>query len=135
MTKLRHIAIAVADPDSAAATLRDVFEFTQVGGCDNALAKGVFLSDGTVNIALLRFHTDQLGKGLDFTGPHHIGFLVDDMAKTRERLAEHGVPCVMDRTDGDEDSSFEVKFMHPAGFLFDIADATWLGAESLEDSG
>jgi hypothetical protein len=30
------------------------------------LADGVFLSDGTLNMAILKFKTDQLGKGLDY---------------------------------------------------------------------
>lgn len=134
MPKLRHIAIAVDDPDSAAAMLRDVFDFVEVGLCDNDLAKGVFLSDGTISIAVLRFRTDQLGRGLDFTGVHHMGFLVDDIAKARARLAEHEVPCVMDRPEGDDSSFFEVKFMSPDGFLFDVSDHPWVGSEPLEGS-
>ncbi len=39
---------------------------------------GVFLTDGTLNIAILKFPTDQLGKGIGFTGIHHFGVVVDD---------------------------------------------------------
>jgi hypothetical protein len=43
------------------------------------LADGVFLSDGTLNMAILKFKTDQLGKGLDYRGIHHFGMLVEDV--------------------------------------------------------
>lgn len=132
MAKLRHVAIAVQDPEQAACLLSSVFELTEVGRCDNELAEGVFLSDGTISIAVLNFRTDQLGKGLEFRGLHHMGFLVDDLAQARKRLAAHGAECVMDRPDGDEESFFEVKFMAPQGFLFDVADSPWVGSESLE---
>src|SRR5271156_3745778 len=115
MAKLRHIAIAADDPGSCSAMLRDVFGFEEIGICDNELATGVFLSDGTLNIAVLRFHTDQLGKGMDYRGFHHVGFLVDDIDGVRERLAKVGAECVMDRPEGDDDSFFEVKFMSPDG--------------------
>lgn len=132
MAKLRHVAIAVQDPEQAARLLSSVFELTEVGRCDNELAEGVFLSDGTISIAVLNFRTDQLGKGLEFRGLHHMGFLVDDLAQARKRLAEQGAECVMDRPEGDEESFFEVKFMAPQGFLFDVSDSPWIGSQSLE---
>jgi methylmalonyl-CoA/ethylmalonyl-CoA epimerase len=132
MAKLRHVAIAVADPERAAGMLRSVFGLAEVGRCDNDLAEGVFLSDGTVSIAVLNFRTDQLGQGLGFRGLHHVGFLVDDMAQARKRLAAEGAECVMDRPEGDDTSFFEVKFMAPEGFLFDVADDPWVGSEPLE---
>jgi methylmalonyl-CoA/ethylmalonyl-CoA epimerase len=132
MAKLRHVAIAVDDPEHAARLLRSVFEFAEIGRCDNELAEGVFLSDGTLNIAVLKFRTDQLGKGMDFRGLHHMGFLVDDLSQARKRLEAEGVECVMERPEGDESSFFETKFMAPDGFLFDVSDEPWLGSEPLE---
>jgi methylmalonyl-CoA/ethylmalonyl-CoA epimerase len=132
MAKLRHVAIAVQDPEQAASLLSSAFELTEVGRCDNELAEGVFLSDGTISIAVLNFRTDQLGRGLEFRGLHHMGFLVDDLAQARKRLADQGAECVMDRPEGDEESFFEVKFMAPQGFLFDVSDSPWIGSESLE---
>ncbi|BCO39225.1 hypothetical protein MINTM001_03640 [Mycobacterium paraintracellulare] len=133
MAKLRHVAVAVDNPENAASMLRSVFDFIEVGRCDNELAEGVFLSDGTLNIAVLHFRTDQLGKGLDFRGLHHVGFLVDDIAQTRKRLVAEGAECTMDRPEGDDSSFFEVKFMSPDGFLFDVSDQPWVGSGPLED--
>jgi catechol 2,3-dioxygenase-like lactoylglutathione lyase family enzyme len=134
MAKLRHIAIAADDPDSFARTLQDLFDFAEVGRHDSDLAKGVFLSDGTLSIAVLRFHTDQLGKGMDFAGLHHVGFLVDDMDATRTRLKAAGMKTVMDIPEGHDGSFFEAKFMTPDGFLFDVAEHPWLGSEPLADA-
>ena len=47
----------------------------------------MFLTDGTLNIAILKFGDDQLGKGLDYTGIHHFGVVVDDV-ETRFRYSQ-----------------------------------------------
>ena len=71
--KLSHIAIATPDPEKTAAFYKEVFGFEEVGRTNTPLATGVYLSDGTLNMAILRFHTDQLGRGLDYQGLHHFG--------------------------------------------------------------
>ena len=76
MQKLRHIAIATNDPKATAEFYKKAFGFEQVGETSpsSPLATGYFLSDGTLNIAVLKFKTDQLGKGMEFTGVHHSVF-------------------------------------------------------------
>jgi methylmalonyl-CoA/ethylmalonyl-CoA epimerase len=129
--KLRHIAIAADDPDATATLLTDVFGLEEVGRCDNELAVGVFMSDGTISVAVLKFrNVDQLGRGLDYQGLHHVGFLVNDVAETRKRLDEAGVELVIDRPEGDTTSFFEVKYKTAADFLFDVVDQPWLGVPS-----
>ena len=54
-------------------------DFKEVGRPNGYLADGVFLSDGTLNMAILKFKTDQLGKGMDYRGLHHFGVLVEDV--------------------------------------------------------
>ena len=80
MPKLRHIAIATNDPKATAEFYKKAFGFEQIGETSptSPLATGYFLSDGTLNIAILKFKTDQIGKGMDYTGVHHFGILVDD---------------------------------------------------------
>jgi catechol 2,3-dioxygenase-like lactoylglutathione lyase family enzyme len=133
MAKLRHIAIASDDPKTTAETLATIFDLEEVGGIDNELATGVFLSDGTMSIAVLKFHTDQGGRGLEYTGLHHVGFLVDDMAGTRDRLARAGIPCVMDVPEDHDGSFFETKFLTAEGFLFDVSAHPWVGSTPLDD--
>ena len=86
MPKLRHIAIAAEDPEAMAEYYKQAFDIKEVGRPSGALADGVFLSDGTLNMAILKFKTDQLGKGLDYRGIHHFGVLVEDVAEFSQRL-------------------------------------------------
>ena len=83
MAKLRHIAIATNNPKETAEFYKKAFGFEQIGETSptSPLAQGYFLSDGTLNIAVLKFKTDQIGKGMDYTGVHHFGVLVDDPEK------------------------------------------------------
>ena len=58
MAKLRHVAIAVPDPEKAARFYVDTFGLKVVGKTESPLASGIYLSDGTVNLALLNYKTD-----------------------------------------------------------------------------
>jgi catechol 2,3-dioxygenase-like lactoylglutathione lyase family enzyme len=85
-----------------------------------------------VNIALLTFKTDQIGKGLDYVGVHHFGVLVEDPAAATDSLLEAGA-TKLDIAEGDpDDGGFEIKFRDPDGIVFDIAGTAWLGT-SLDD--
>ena len=52
MPKLRHIAIAAEDPEAMAEFYKKAFDFVEVGRPNGVLADGVFLSDGTLNMAI-----------------------------------------------------------------------------------
>jgi catechol 2,3-dioxygenase-like lactoylglutathione lyase family enzyme len=131
MAKLRHIAIAAKDPDAMADFYVKAFDFKIVRSNDGPLAYGHHLSDGTIDLAILRFKTDQLGRGMDYTGLHHFGILVedvDDAAKVAEAL---GGKHYMDQADAARTGGFEVKMYGPEGVLFDIAEHPWTGTEPL----
>ena len=132
MPKLRHIAIAAEDPEAMAEFYKQAFDFKEVGRPSGALADGVFLSDGTLNMAILKFKTDQLGKGLDYRGIHHFGVLVEDVAEFSQRLERLGAEYYIDRNHQEPNAGyFEKKFYGPEGLLFDIAEHGWAGAEPL----
>lgn len=135
MAKLRHIAFATNDPDATAEFYKKAFDFKETGRThpDNPLATGVFLSDGTLNIAILKFSKDQLGKGLDFVGLHHFGVLVDDAQATAAKLESLGAQCFLKQDERKPATQvpgtvFEIKFRGPDGVVFDIADTVWKGA-------
>src|SRR5438094_802464 len=130
MPKLRHIAIAAEDPEKMAEFYKKAFDFKEVGRPNGALAYGHHLSDGTINLAILRFKTDQLGKGLDYAGLHHFGILVEDVETAAKKLEGLGGQHYMDQ-DGDRVGGFEVKFYGPEGVLFDVAEHPWTGTEPL----
>ena len=131
MAKLRHIAIAAKDPDAMAEFYKKAFDFKEVRKTDGPLAYGYHLSDGTIDLAILRFKTDQLGKGLDYAGLHHFGVLVEDVEKTGQKLESLGGKHYMDQAEAARIGGFEVKFYGPEGVLFDVAEQPWTGTEPL----
>ena len=92
----------------------------------------MFLSDGTLNMAILKFKTDQLGKGLGYRGIHHFGVLVEDVDEFSKRLESLGAEHYSDSNQmGQQAGYFEKKFYGPERVLFDIAEHAWAGAEPL----
>src|SRR6202048_4558932 len=130
MAKLRHIAIAAKDPDAMADFYVRAFDFKIVRSNDGPLAYVHHLSDGTIDLAILRFKTDQLGKGLDYAGLHHFGILVEDVETAAKKLEGLGGKHYMDH-DGNRVGGFEVKFYGPEGVLFDVAEHPRTGTEPL----
>src|SRR5919197_583080 len=94
MPKLRHVAVHKPDPEKTAEFYKNVFDMREVGRTDSPLAVGVYLSDGTINMAVLRFKTAEAADRRDGLGPvmglHHFGFWVEDADEIRKRLAEDG---------------------------------------------
>src|SRR5436853_7902227 len=123
MPKLRHIAIAAEDPEKMAEFYKEAFDFKEVGRPNGALADGVFLSDGTLNMAILKFKTDQLGKGLDYRGIHHFGVLVEDVDEFSKRLESLGAAHYVDRNQADPDAAYvDQKSYARERVRFDIAE-------------
>ena len=131
MAKLRHLAIACKDPDAMAEFYKKAFDFELVRTSDGPLAYGHHLSDGTIDLAILRFKTDQIGKGMDYTGLHHFGILVEDVDKAAEKVEALGGSHYMDQNDPARTGGFEVKLYGPEGVLFDVAEHPWTGSEAL----
>jgi methylmalonyl-CoA/ethylmalonyl-CoA epimerase len=131
MAKLRHLAIAAKDPDAMAEFYKRAFDFKEVRKTDGPLAYGYHLSDGTIDLAILNFKTDQLGKGLDYTGLHHFGILVEDVEAVTKKALALGGTHYMDQEDEDRVGGFEVKLYGPEGVLFDVAEHPWTGTEPL----
>ncbi len=133
MPKLRHLALATNDPEKTAEFYKTAFGFKEIRKVTSDIAHGYFLSDGTLNIAILKFTAhDQLGKGLDYVGLHHFGVVVEDVDEMIEKLEGMGAECFMrpPKEQGGLDY-FEVKFRGPDGVVFDIANKEWPGAEPL----
>ena len=127
MAKLRHFALSVPDPEAAAAFYERAFGLERVGGSDHPGATGVYLSDGVVNLALLRYKTDEAAgedRGKDYFGVHHFGFLVDDVDETSARIEGAGGSYL----SGDVAQTggfYEIKFRDPNGVIVDITHNGW----------
>jgi len=128
--KLRHLAISVPDPEKAAAFYMSAFGMEKVTSVKADLADGVYLTDGTINVALLRYKDDAPmgeGKTKDWFGVHHFGFWVDDVKESQKRIEAAGGKWFMGEMEGDN-VFYELKFSDPNGTIFDITHNGWGGA-------
>jgi lactoylglutathione lyase len=127
LAKLRHIAISTKDPETTAQFFEQAFGMTRVG---NAM-RGVYLSDGVVNVALLNFGDEpvpgfETQKG--YEGIIHFGMWVDDVDDTDRRIKEAGGSYMTGRFEKDPNVFYEVKYKTPEGIVFDVTANGWKGA-------
>jgi methylmalonyl-CoA/ethylmalonyl-CoA epimerase len=130
MAKLRHIAFSVPDPHKSAKFYCDAFGMRVVGEADSATATGVYLTDGTISLALLRYRSDAAAgeRGRDYVGVHHIGFLCDDLAAQSRAVEENGARIFQDVPAAKTSEDYEKKYRDPDGIIFDITHSGWKGA-------
>ena len=132
MAKIRHIALSTQDPDKTAKFYIDVFGLKQVGRVDSPGASGYYLTDGDINLAILKFKSDAVAgveRGKDWSGLHHFGFQVDDIAATQKKIEARGGKFFFDLGHDQEKENFERKFKDPDGIIFDISKKGWLGTK------
>ena len=137
MAKIKHIAIATQDPDETARFYKEVFDLKEVGRVAGENAEGHYLSDGNVNLAILRFKNPVVaGKlGSDYSGIHHIGFQVDDAEATDVRLRASGSLPMNEINDAlrppmdaaPHGPNVESKYDGPDGVMVDISQHGWVG--------
>lgn len=129
MAKLRHIALSVPDPEASAKFYCKVFDMQIVGETDSPLAKGLYLSDGTMCLALLNYKADEwAGMNKDAKCINHIGFWVDDLDEKSELIKENGGAFFKELPLSKDSLYYEMKFRDPNGIIFDISHNGWVGA-------
>lgn len=130
MAKIKHIAIRTADPEKTSAFYKDVFELKQVGLGRN----GIYLSDGHINLAILKCRPEKEGGGGKL-GVEHLGFQVEDAEATLVKLSELGGKPLVDRVDvtptdaSTPQSYYEIKCLGPDGQIIDISGSGWVGTD------
>ena len=141
MAKLKHIAIASQDPEKTAEFYRTVFGLKQVGKVDGENAEGVYLSDGNINIAVLKFKNETFAGnefGTEYSGLHHIGFQVDDLSYTDSRLQASEVKPRPDINsarksamgEGHGGMNVALNYSGPDGVMIDVSQGGWVGTGS-----
>ena len=120
MARIRHIAIATHDPETTARFYIDGLGLKEVGKVNSPTAEGYYLSDGHVNLAILKFKYDDPATTegmLRYTGLHHFGVEIDNMDEARARIEKAG--AVHRPYPGTEEmakrGNVEVKFTGPDG--------------------
>ena len=80
MAKLRHIALIVPDPEKAAKFFEQAFDMKVAGKA----RRGLYVSDGTINVALLK------QEGNEEVGIYHFGMWVDDLDQAEKKVVDAG---------------------------------------------
>ena len=93
------------------------------------------LTDGNINVAILRVTTNQVGYGLANEGFNHFGVVVDDVDAWSDSLKEMGVEQLTTADNLPANAHFEIKFQGPDGVVFDISPSPWPGASPVPESG
>ena len=130
MAQIKHIAIRTHDVEKTAAFYKEAFGLEQVGVGQS----GVYLTDGRLNIAILSFRGVVEGETMKL-GVDHIGFAVDDVDATVERVRKLGGKSLNDRHQvaaadpAKPQSYFEVKCLGPEDQVIDVSNAGWIGAK------
>ena len=143
MPKIKHIAIATQDVDSTARFYVDVFGLQEIARIDSPGARGYYLSDGDLNIAILNFKKDEVAgveRGKEWSGIHHIGFQVESLDEIAAKLAAAGAQPRDDvnRALGvgqahapGHGQNVEVKYSGPDGVMIDVSQTGWVGTSPL----
>jgi methylmalonyl-CoA/ethylmalonyl-CoA epimerase len=117
MAKLRHIALIVPDPEEAAKFYEAAFDLKRAG----TARRGVYLSDGVINLALLK------QEGNEKVGLYHFGAWVDDLDASEKKVLDAGGTYLAGRPDSPN-SYYEAKYRDPLGIVFDLTHTGWVGA-------
>src|SRR5258705_11778832 len=103
--KVRHIAIAVPDALQAQKFFEEAFGLTKAGNAGN----GVYMTDGTMNVALLNRKSPPYGV-------LHFGFMVDDLKEAQERVEKAG--AIPEHAVRGATANYEAKYHYSTGITF-----------------
>lgn len=142
MAQIKHIAIATQDADKTASFYKEVFGLREIAKLDNPGAKGYYLSDGNINLAILDFQNDQVAGpeyGKTFSGIHHFGFEVENLEEIAEKMMATNTAPREDINQalgvgapGARNANVEVKYGGPDGVIIDVSEAGWVGTRGLD---
>ena len=125
MAKLRHIALIVPDPEKAAKFFEEAFDMKVAGKA----RRGLYVSDGTINVALLK------QEGNEEVGIYHFGMWVDDLDAAEKKVVNAGGKYLAGRPEpaapghpANAHSYYEAKYKDPLGIVFDLTHTGWIGA-------
>lgn len=116
-SRLRHIAIVVPDPERAATFFEQAFGMKRAG----VARRGIYMSDGVMNVALLKVEGDEK------PGLAHFGIWVDDLDEAGKKVEDAGGAYLAGRPTSPH-SFYEAKYKDPNGVVFDLTHNGWAGA-------
>ncbi len=131
MARIKHIAIRTPDPDKTATFYKEVFGLEQAG----TARSGIYLTDGYINLAILKSSEEGSGESprdaAGYAGIDHLGFLVEDVDETCQKLDAAGAKNMNVRIETAQDagaaSYYELKYRGPDSQVIDITASGWIG--------
>lgn len=142
MARIRHIAIQTQDEEATKQFYVENFGLQVVRKLDSERTSGYFLTDGHINLAILRFKNDVVAgaeRGKGWSGIHHIGFQVEDLAAATAKLAKSAarprddINVALGLGAGGAAAghgNVEVRYIGPDNVNFDISETGWAGTPS-----
>lgn len=110
--KIRHLAIITRDPEKLAKFYGEVFEMEVLHRSETG---AVYMTDGYMNVALLRQKMQDTPNGLN-----HFGWEIEDTAAMGEKLNGFGIPAPTTRPANRPYA--EHRAMDVDGNLFDLSE-------------
>ena len=142
MARIRHIAIQTQDEEATKRFYVENFGLKVVRKLDSNRTSGYFLTDGHINLAILRFKNDVIAgaeRGKGWSGIHHIGFEVESLDETTAQLAKSGtakpredinVALGVGAGGTPGHGNVEVRYIGPDNVNFDVSQTGWDGTPS-----
>jgi catechol 2,3-dioxygenase-like lactoylglutathione lyase family enzyme len=127
MPKIRHIAYRAADVEGMANFFVNSLEMQITQRRENG---AIDLSDGTMNITVLPIRITSPDGEPVRAGIDHIGFTVEDEAKSSSLMESNGAKKIATLELGSA-AHYEVKFKGPEGIVVDLGH--WVGTAPLQD--
>jgi catechol 2,3-dioxygenase-like lactoylglutathione lyase family enzyme len=140
MARIRHIAIQTQDEEATKRFYVENFGLTVVRKLDSERTSGYYLTDGHINLAILRFKNDVIAgaeRGKGWSGIHHIGFQVESLEETAAKLEQSGVARPRDDINAAlgvgaggalaGHGNVEVRYIGPDHVNFDVSQTGWEG--------
>jgi glyoxylase I family protein len=139
MARIRHIAIQTQDEEATKNFYVENFGLEVVQHIQNERIAGYYLSDGHINVAVLKFKNDTLAgaeRGKSWSGIHHIGFQVESLEESAAKLQKtvakprDDINVALGLGAGGARAghgNVEVRYIGPDNVNFDVSETGWVG--------
>jgi catechol 2,3-dioxygenase-like lactoylglutathione lyase family enzyme len=147
MARIRHIAIQTQDEEATKQFYVESFGLKVVSKLNSERTSGYFLTDGHINVAILRFKNDVVAgaeRGTGWSGIHHIGFQVESLEEMVAKLEQSGTAKPRDDINAalgvgvggaPGHGNVEMRYLGPDNVNFDISQTGWVGTPSNKPHG
>jgi catechol 2,3-dioxygenase-like lactoylglutathione lyase family enzyme len=126
---IRHIGITTDNPGATAEFFIKGFGFTEVRR--GSETEAAIVTDGYINVTLLKFEVDRYGGG--HPGLHHFGIQVPDLEQSEAQISQLGATELVEwnETYGNSEGTpthwvGERKWRTPEGVSIDVNPSGWV---------